>query len=250
MLRQLVNDLLAFVWRVLEPLLRDYDVPLTAMLTAGALSLLLAIVSAVGGYRLGARHAAARHAPPPDPLPDGTRVKVERVIDGDTFVATLSSGHEIKVRVLGLDTPESKRNAKAKRDADRESTSVTTQITLGSAAHDAATKLLSGKRVRLEAAKPDKPLRKDKYGRILAYVRMRNGRDFGEEIIRKGYGECYGWAISHPREERYARARPSTTRLMRIRDRLVARAKKKQNADAPKKKKASPKKRGSKGKKK
>jgi endonuclease YncB( thermonuclease family) len=237
MLRQLVHDLLTATWRLLAPPLRDYDVPLTAMLVAGALSLALALVSAVAGYRLGARRTAARLAPPPDPLPDGTRVKVERVIDGDTFVASLPSGHELKVRVLGLDTPESKRNAKARRDADRESTSVTTQITLGSAAHDAATKLLSGKRVRLEAAKPDTPLRTDKYGRTLAYVRMRNGRDFGEEIIRKGFGECYGWAISHPREARYARARPSTGRLQRIRDRVVSRAKKKKEQKGSKGKK-------------
>ena len=34
------------------------------------------------------------------------KVHVDRVVDGDTFVATNSEGKEIKVRLIGIDTPE------------------------------------------------------------------------------------------------------------------------------------------------
>ena len=40
---------------------------------------------------------------------------VERVIDGDTIVVTTPEGKSEKVRLIGIDTPESKPNAKAKK---------------------------------------------------------------------------------------------------------------------------------------
>jgi len=42
---------------------------------------------------------------------------VERVIDGDTIVVTTPEGKSEKVRLIGIDTPESRPNDKAKRDA-------------------------------------------------------------------------------------------------------------------------------------
>ena len=34
------------------------------------------------------------------------KVHVDRVVDGDTFVAKKSNGEQIKVRLIGVDTPE------------------------------------------------------------------------------------------------------------------------------------------------
>ena len=39
-------------------------------------------------------------------IKDKEKVHVDRVVDGDTFVATNSEGKEIKVRLIGIDTPE------------------------------------------------------------------------------------------------------------------------------------------------
>ena len=39
-------------------------------------------------------------------IKDKEKVHVDRVVDGDTFVATNSEGKEIKVRLIGIDTPK------------------------------------------------------------------------------------------------------------------------------------------------
>jgi Micrococcal nuclease (thermonuclease) homologs len=49
----------------------------------------------------------------------GTPCKVVRVIDGDTFTCTLKNGEEIKVRLIGVDTPESRVNPKLEKDVQK-----------------------------------------------------------------------------------------------------------------------------------
>jgi endonuclease YncB( thermonuclease family) len=43
---------------------------------------------------------------------------VVRIVDGDTFVVQLAAGRVEKVRLIGMDCPESKENARAKKRAD------------------------------------------------------------------------------------------------------------------------------------
>lgn len=78
---------------------------------------------------------------------------VTRVVDGDTIVVNIN-GVDEKVRLIGIDTPES-----VHPDS-------TLNSELGKIASEFTTKLLSGKSVTLEMDVQER----DKYGRILAYV--------------------------------------------------------------------------------
>jgi micrococcal nuclease len=87
---------------------------------------------------------------------------VARVIDGDILL--LSNGE--KVRLIGVDTPESKDNAKLKRDPKKAGQDAETIIKMGEKAADLTRKLVEGKQVRLEYDAQ----KKDRYGRTLAYI--------------------------------------------------------------------------------
>ena len=137
------------------------------------------------------------------PLDHGTKVKVLRVIDGDTFEAALDGGTKIKIRVLGIDTPESKRNKKARQDAERDGVPVEKQVIHGKKATVRATKLLTNKKVTLEAKAKTKQLKPDLYGRYLGYVRLRYRRDYGLMLIKEGLALDFGWKYPHPRKAKY-----------------------------------------------
>jgi micrococcal nuclease len=87
---------------------------------------------------------------------------VKRVVDGDTLV--LSDGQ--KVRLTGIDTPESKANAKAIRDSRRSGEDLATITHQGKEAAAFVRRMIEGKQVRLEFDVQ----RHDRYGRELAYV--------------------------------------------------------------------------------
>jgi len=93
-----------------------------------------------------------------------------RVIDGDTLVL---DGNE-KVRLIGVDTPETVHPQKPVERYGKEA-SVFTRA------------LAEGKRVRLEYDQQ----RTDKYGRTLAYIYLEDGTFLNAEIIKKGYGFAY-----------------------------------------------------------
>jgi len=89
-------------------------------------------------------------------------ILVEKVIDGDTIA--LADGRH--VRLIGIDTPESRRNEKAKRDSLRSQTDLDTIVKMGLKAKKALTDLVGNRMVNLEYD----VTKKDKYGRTLAYV--------------------------------------------------------------------------------
>jgi micrococcal nuclease len=98
--------------------------------------------------------------------------KVVRVIDGDTIVV---EGGE-HVRLIGIDTPETVHPRKPVERFGREASKYT---------HDH----LQGERVVLgyDQANAHRKHR-DRYGRLLAYVkRRRDGLDFNAQIVRDGY---------------------------------------------------------------
>ena len=106
---------------------------------------------------------------------------VQRVIDGDTF--KLTNGE--RVRLIGVDTPESKLNEKLKRDAKRTKQNAKTILALGLRSKEFSKKLLEGKRVRLEFdIQP-----RDRYGRLLAYVYLENGTFVNAELLKEGYAQ-------------------------------------------------------------
>ena len=97
------------------------------------------------------------------------KYKVIRVVDGDTFVIS-DNGKEEKVRLIGIDTPES-----VHPDADRNSAA-------GITASDYTKSLLTGKSVELEFDVQQR----DKYGRLLAYAYV-DGYMLNKKLLEDGY---------------------------------------------------------------
>jgi micrococcal nuclease len=96
-----------------------------------------------------------------------------RVIDGDT-IAVEKNGKKEKVRLIGVDTPETVHPFKPVEY-------------FGKKASEFTRKNVEGKRVRLEYDWQNR----DKYGRLLAYVYIEDGTFLNAEIIRQGYGFAY-----------------------------------------------------------
>jgi micrococcal nuclease len=111
---------------------------------------------------------------------DARLVRVTRVVDGDTLVVT---GDE-RVRLIGVDTPETKKPGTPVQCFGRKATALTER-------------LIDGRRVRLELDVEHR----DRYGRLLAYVRRAgDGLFLNAELVRRGYAT----ALTVPPDVRYA----------------------------------------------
>jgi micrococcal nuclease len=98
-------------------------------------------------------------------------VKVKRVVDGDTFVAEDGTPKGLKIRLIGVDAPES--HASEHKVVGY----------YGAEAKAFLTEYLQGKSVRLEYD----VTKLDKYHRTLAYVYMPDGTFLNAELIKRGY---------------------------------------------------------------
>jgi len=96
-----------------------------------------------------------------------------RVIDGDTIVVAIN-GKEERVRLIGVDTPETVHPSKPVEYFGKEASEFTKCM-------------VEGKRIRLEYDWQ----KRDKYGRLLAYVYLLDGTFLNAEIIKQGYGFAY-----------------------------------------------------------
>ncbi|MBS3978136.1 MAG: thermonuclease family protein [Syntrophomonadaceae bacterium] len=94
---------------------------------------------------------------------------VTRVIDGDTFAIKIQDKEE-RVRLIGVDTPETKGPGKELEP-------------YGVEAKDFTRRLLQGKRVRLELDVREK----DRHGRILAYAYLSDGTFVNAKLVQEGY---------------------------------------------------------------
>lgn len=106
---------------------------------------------------------------------------VTKAIDGDTI--KLSNGKH--VRLIGIDTPESRYNTKLARDSKKTGQDMNAIIKMGKKASEFTRKLVQGKKVRLEYD----VTKYDKYGRILAYVYLEDGTFVNAKIIEEGYAQ-------------------------------------------------------------
>ena len=106
-------------------------------------------------------------------------IYVRRVVDGDTL--QLETGE--RVRLIGIDTPEMHESDKLYRDSQRSGQDIHTIQELGRRAYEFTKKLLEGKRVSLEFDVE----KHDKYGRLLAYVYLKDGTFVNAKIIQEGY---------------------------------------------------------------
>jgi micrococcal nuclease len=123
---------------------------------------------------------------------------VEKVIDGDTVYLD-DQGETVKVRLLGIDCPESR--AVSKCGTWREGLSCKDEIKLGKRA-GARTKELLPLKTPVTMVTPPKN-KKDRYGRTLGYVMLPDGRDVGLELVKDGL--CKEWSdrYPHPRQDEY-----------------------------------------------
>jgi micrococcal nuclease len=113
----------------------------------------------------------AQRATWPDPPKGAVPAEVQRVTDGDTFVATVKGRRE-RIRVIGVDTPESV----APNRPDEP---------FGEEASDFAKRYLDGETVRLAGdAEP-----RDRYGRMLAYVWLADGTFWNALLVAEGYAQ-------------------------------------------------------------
>lgn len=109
-------------------------------------------------------------------LPSGAApAELVRIIDGDTIVVRFpgQSGQET-VRLIGIDTPETKKPDTPVQCYGKEATSYTTN-------------LLTGQKIWLERDVSDR----DQYGRLLRYVWIKQGASYllaNEQIVALGYG--------------------------------------------------------------
>lgn len=111
------------------------------------------------------------------------RVVVAYVVDGDTIVVHRGDRTE-KVRLIGIDTPESKENPKALRDAGRKGFDISMIISQGKKATSFVRGIVKkGDSVSLEFD----VVERDKYGRLLAYVYLGDGRFLNELIVKSGF---------------------------------------------------------------
>jgi micrococcal nuclease len=126
---------------------------------------------------------------------------VVHIVDGDTIDVQLSSGkRRVRVRILGIDCPESHVNEKCTREALRGGQTCAAQIPLGGAAARRTAQLASRRSVTLE---PEGAQLRDRYGRLLAYVRLPDGSDLGLTLLREGFCADYSASYPHPRAARY-----------------------------------------------
>jgi endonuclease YncB( thermonuclease family) len=171
--------------------------------------ILTALACALGGCSSCSPSAAKprrEEHPPAPPIASGTRAKVDWIADGDTMLVILPDGQKAAIRVLGIDCPESKHNAKCERDGREGRLGCDAQVPLGKAATKYAISLLKGRDVTVETRDGNGTTENDVYGRALAYVRLPDGRDFGLQMVHDAKCSDFGWRYPHPRMDRYKAA--------------------------------------------
>lgn len=126
------------------------------------LAVLVAVLAAasLGGWRLGTARSAGGTG--------GPVARVTSVIDGDTLEVTVA-GRSERVRLLGVDTPETVDPHRPVGCYGPEASAFTARR-------------LAGRTVRLRFDRQ----RRDRYGRLLAYVEV-DGRRFNDELLTGGY---------------------------------------------------------------
>jgi micrococcal nuclease len=97
--------------------------------------------------------------------------KVKKVVDGDTFWIDDGSEKGLKIRLIGVDAPESR------------NTGTREKAYFGRESSDYLTTLISGKKIRLEYDVDHF----DRYGRTLAYVYLADGTFVNAELVNNGY---------------------------------------------------------------
>lgn len=119
------------------------------------------------------------------PLLPTKKPLVAYIVDGDTIAVRIDRGVE-KVRLIGIDTPESRKNERAALQAERSKRDIKTIMEFGRRAKDTLKGLLpKGTELRIEYDVQ----KRDKYGRLLGYVYRSDNTMVNEEMILRGYAQ-------------------------------------------------------------
>ena len=101
----------------------------------------------------------------------GEFLEIAKFVDGDTFWVKRANGIDEKIRLIGVNTPESRNTGR-------------TQVEyFGKEASAYVKNYLTGKKVRLEYDVQ----RLDRYKRTLAYVYLEDGTFLNAHLVEKGY---------------------------------------------------------------
>jgi micrococcal nuclease len=155
------------------------------------------------------RHAASDAAPPASSAAQATAASdreryhdkeffVTKVVDGDTIHIDAYDGNHLTttVRLIGVDTPETRKPNSPVMYYGPEASAVVTE-------------LADGKRVTIWLDTVTGT--RDKYGRLLAYAKLPDGRVLNEVIISEGYGYAYT-DFKHGSSQKYSQLEASARR--------------------------------------
>jgi len=117
----------------------------------------------------------------------GAASKVIKVVDGDTVTVEINGVRET-IRIIGINTPETVDPRKPVE-------------CFGQEASARAHELLDNQTVTLEADATQGE--RDKYGRLLRYVFLPNGSDFGKQMISEGYAYEYTYSTPYKYQQDY-----------------------------------------------
>lgn len=115
---------------------------------------------------------------------------VTKVIDGDT-IEVLSDEKKEKIRIIGINTPETVDPRKSVECFGREASNKAKEILLNQA-------------VRLESDSTQRD--RDRYSRLLRYVYLPDGTDFGLRMIQGGYAYEYTYDTPYKFQNEYKKA--------------------------------------------
>lgn len=145
-----------------------------------------------GGYsnRLAVIKNTKQHATAPATVLAAGLYRVLNTIDGDTIDISYNGKSE-RVRMIGLDTPETKGPRKPVQCFGRE-------------ASQRMRDLVGGKNVRIEQD-PSQGER-DKYGRLLLYIYLEDGTNVAYRMIADGFGHEYTYKIPYKYQSQFKAA--------------------------------------------
>jgi len=105
---------------------------------------------------------------------NGKSFIVVKVVDGDTLDIDIPDGNysHTRIRLLGIDTPETDKSPGGEKYYGPQASQFTKDTVLG-------------KRIIVIMNKDSKP--RDKYDRLLAYIKLADGRILNEELVSNGF---------------------------------------------------------------
>ena len=141
-------------------------------------------------------------APPPPPPPPPAKVlnvqaRVTSVIDGDTLKVKFANGTKTTVRLIGIDTPETRKPGTPVQCGGRDATARMKKLALRNG---------RGRMVTI-TTDPTQDLT-DRYGRLLSYVGA-GATDFGRAMVASGWAKTYVYGVDFQRVSAYRSAQRS-----------------------------------------